>query len=89
MQASHDNPGEIRRRNSMLSGVVWAIASPIFLIGGWLIPAYLLKYDRDISSDPDFRAGAVLPIAMVLGLMFAGFAAKNFVNANCSSTFEK
>lgn len=68
----------MQRRNGLLGGVVWAITSLAFLIGGWLVPAYLLKHDADISSDPDFRAGAVLPIAMVLGLIFAGLAVKNF-----------
>ncbi len=77
------------RRSALFGGVIWTIASLTFLIGGWIIPAYLLKYDPDIRSDPDFRAGAVLPIAMVLGLMFAGFAVKNFLNAGRSAHSSK
>jgi hypothetical protein len=77
MEVQLPNPEGVRK-NTLLGGVVWAVASLTFLIGGWLVPAYLLKYDSDIRSDPDFRAGAILPIAMVLGIVFAGLAAKNF-----------
>ncbi len=76
MEGEH-NPNAVRK-NALLGGVVWAVASLIFLIGGWLVPGYLLENDPVIRSDPDFRAGAVLPIAMLLGLIFGGLAAKNF-----------
>jgi hypothetical protein len=51
----------------------------VFIIGGgWLYPAWRLRYDPDIRSDPDFRAGALLPLALCIGIAYAGMACWRF-----------
>jgi len=67
-------PNDAHRKDqasAVASAVLSAVASLTILIGGWLYPAYLLKFDPDIQSGPDFRAGIMLPISMVLGLIYA------------------
>jgi hypothetical protein len=68
-------------KRAISDGILSACASLIVWLGGWAYPAYLLKYDPDIRGDPDFRAGAVVPISILVGLVFAGWAIKSFCGA--------
>lgn len=70
-------------KSERISCIVSASAALVVLLGGWLYPLYYLNHDRDLqlAPDPDFRAGAVFPIAILLSLMFAGRACWSFFRA--------
>jgi hypothetical protein len=70
-------------KSEWTSCIVSASAALIVLLGGWLFPIYYLSHDPDLrlTPDPDFRAGAVFPFAILLCLMFASHACRAYVRA--------
>jgi len=58
-------------RAAVVDVVVNAIVSIGIFVSGWLAPVYYLNHDADLqrAPDPDFRAGAVFPIAILLGVV--------------------
>ena len=70
-------------RAAAIDVIVSAAASVIILGGGWLYPVYYLSHDPDLqrAPDPDFRAAAAFPLAVILGLVFAVRACWLYVRA--------
>jgi len=68
-------------RSAVIDAILNILFSLTILGGGWLYPGYLLRNDPDIRSDPDFRAGIVLPISCMLGLIYASRAVRSGVRA--------
>lgn len=78
-----------RQNKPPIRGLVVRLSvSLLILAGGWLYPALRLRYDSDIRNDPDFRAGAVLPLAICIGIAYAGLACWQFYRAREDLRFD-
>ena len=72
------------RRSARRQAFARSLCSIVVLIGGGVYPLYLMKFDPAISTDPDFRAGAIPVFALVIALIFGVLAADSFRRARLS-----